>query len=162
MQELDLLLSIQYDGPQAFDLHQASVASGLLNYNKASDALYSNSSFLHFDMSSKTLDLFLTCQSGEFCSATVTAVTGIYVSAFLELDMHFFEEQGRETGFADAVALHLNISNDLVQIVNSGSSPRELMPTGRYSSLCSIFSALQIVSQKYLFLSSMLLKAVFL
>lgn len=162
MQELDLLLSIEYDRPGAFDLHQASTAPGHLNDITALDTLNSNSSFLQFDTASKTLDLFLTCQTGKYCSAIVTAVTGIYVSAFLELDMHFFEEQGGEAGFADAVALYLNIKTDLVQIANPGSSPREPMPMGRYYSLCSIFSALQIAPIKYLFLSSMLLKAVFL
>ena len=93
-----------------------------------------NTSYLQFDPASETLDLFLTCPSeARPCSAVVTAVYGIYLSAFLGLDTHFYEEQGGSAGFAQAVALYLNTSSVLVQVVSPSRVPGELAEMGRYT-----------------------------
>ncbi len=123
-----MLLSIQYDSPAAFELYEPV----LLPAGELTDS--SNSSALQFDTESETLDFFLACQQkARPCSVIVTAVTGIYLSAYLGLDMHFFEEQGGAAGFAEAVASHLNISTALVQVVNPSRASSEL--TGR----CVVF-----------------------
>ena len=136
LQELQLLLSIQYSRRQAFDLFQPPmtlVPASIVYQNKP------NTSFLQFDTASETLDLFLACPpEASFCSAVVTAVYGIYVSAFLDVETHFFEEQGGSAGFTEAVASYLNISAQLLQVVNPSRVSGGPAGTGRYSLMLGI------------------------
>lgn len=134
MQGPHLLLSIQYDRPQAFDFFQPP-----MNLLQASSAYQndSNSSFLQFDLASETLDIILACpREASSCSAILAAVDGIFLTAVLGLDEYVFEEQGGAAGFAEAIALYLNISSDfIVQVLDPDKTFGGLATMGRYHPL---------------------------